>query len=1410
MPFDNINPFAPQPINYNVPRNNDGDKDVDINSPEFQNYMFGLTDSYMSDPYDNVNPNMDYSAEMYRNINPLSQQQIQSTPTIGDMSKQSPAGGQQIGQQQLFSPFMNYAPYGTPEWSAFSAGRGFQTVAGVNRGQYDYLSPEEQRRMKGRGIFAGVTGTLGAGLGIAKSGMAGAALQKRENFQRQNMLENMREGQTMAQNLPSFYGSGFYSGQGAMFQDGGSIGEKITGNYIIEDPLNSNVNVESNEFIQSPEGQIAQVHPDANRHHEGGVNVNLQAGSKVLSDNIVLSKAAREFLKSAGVQADGKTLTFAQAMERVEDKIGYKKLVEEQAKHADKYTKLQTELSELEDPLSTGTLRANNYAYSEVMTNIEKQKQELEPTRNKIFNFLFEAQEADKEFGDPKKLRKPVTQTEMANGGITQTTPQSAQTDIKGYMQDLTQVSTPQNLTQGYYQVDPMTGQMLPLPIEKQVSFEQNLRRANPSNVQITPTGRTLDPMTGQLTPQMQDGGRTLQDIVNGVEVIPEGKGYRLKAPFNVDELPIEERDALYDWAGSEYNRIVSEKLNQAQSTQGQVVTNQPATRQQQLQNHPLKVRQDGGQIDPMTGNIIMQNGNDPLTISVYNTMGEMVEIPTTSWDNTQRKGFLKESPEFSKFFKQTKGQPLYTHKGRFENPRTGEVTNATYISPVKENFDPTAALYYKPSEKDISKGVFNFTSPITEESQEGLQIKQDGGEVEQVFQGVVEMLMQGAQPQEIFPQLVQMGMDEQEATMLIEEAVQIASQMAQQQEMPQEEMMMQDGGYKVQRSSERKGKTHKVTAPDGTVKFFGDPNLKNKPNNEDAKKAWYARHKKSLDNNPHFRAYARETWQDGGEIPEEQQEIVGGVIDYLLEIADPTQREKEAQKAMEDLATDGINIDLMPYIFPEEQMMQDGGQTDPTMQLIQMFAQISGIDPEQIMAELQQMPPEEAEQMLAQMEQEVMAAQQGQAQQASQEMYDPMTGQLIAQNGVRVRDNQKIGNRGLAQDSKGYRVPTNIPIDEKIVETFTTRKELEDLPITTIQSLESLEKGTYGVQKKDLEALFKEHSWYFTNEDVRQRFIDDIKKAKGKPSDEVKKFQKAHAQKLGSDLKDAGYSDDAIKRYLKKYSFGSGDDFTRLQAIDGLLGDYTYTRPVINIKKTEAGESVVEIETPTGEEIEAPLEDILNPYQRLDAARQPLMDIRTARRLPPDPLQAPAFVQARFQDPMPTKQSWEQPVQQIQSAARAATSMIGSMPGGQAAAQIANTQRIASQQASEAVQKVESGNIDRMQRYYDQRMGVRNQEEMARVQGLRAYDTLATTAMDKTRQDVRNYYDTVQSDRLNYEKDLRNLQLAQNVYFPTYDYQGNVIRETQPQFIFNPLVAQAAQPAQAQNGGKIYKTKRK
>jgi hypothetical protein len=86
-------------------------------------------------------------------------------------------------------------------------------------------------------------------------------------------------------------------------------------------------------------------------------------------------------------------------------------------------------------------------------------------------------------------------------------------------------------------------------------------------------------------------------------------------------------------------------------------------------------------------------------------------------------------------------------------------------------------------------------------------------------------------------------------------------------------------GGYVVKRSSERKGKTHVVTGPDGTKKYFGDSNLGQHPNDPARKKAFYARHEKNLKKNPYFRAFARETWAEGGTVGSTMEKANGGNV---------------------------------------------------------------------------------------------------------------------------------------------------------------------------------------------------------------------------------------------------------------------------------------------------------------------------------------------------------------------------------------------------------------------------------------------------------------------------------------------------------------------------------------------------
>lgn len=76
---------------------------------------------------------------------------------------------------------------------------------------------------------------------------------------------------------------------------------------------------------------------------------------------------------------------------------------------------------------------------------------------------------------------------------------------------------------------------------------------------------------------------------------------------------------------------------------------------------------------------------------------------------------------------------------------------------------------------------------------------------------------------------------------------------------------MKEGARYIVKPSNDRKGKTHVVISPNGDKQYFGDRNLGQHPKDEKRKEAFWARHKKNLDNNPAFKAFANATWKKDG-----------------------------------------------------------------------------------------------------------------------------------------------------------------------------------------------------------------------------------------------------------------------------------------------------------------------------------------------------------------------------------------------------------------------------------------------------------------------------------------------------------------------------------------------------------------
>ena len=132
------------------------------------------------------------------------------------------------------------------------------------------------------------------------------------------------------------------------------------------------------------------------------------------------------------------------------------------------------------------------------------------------------------------------------------------------------------------------------------------------------------------------------------------------------------------------------------------------------------------------------------------------------------------------------------------------------------------------------------------------------------------------------------------------------------------------NGGYTVVRSNDRKGKTHKVIGPDGTVKYFGDSKLGQHPKDPERKAAFYARHKKNLDRNPYFRAFARKTWAEGGQTPDER-EMVNGIADILSQVNDRQNRAQIARQMVKDFNNENVTYNYNDFM--EKSSLEYGGQ---------------------------------------------------------------------------------------------------------------------------------------------------------------------------------------------------------------------------------------------------------------------------------------------------------------------------------------------------------------------------------------------------------------------------------------------------------------------------------------------------
>ena len=187
------------------------------------------------------------------------------------------------------------------------------------------------------------------------------------------------------------------------YKNGGKTGqpkvEKILTGEIItglskqqEDQVNAEL--ERNEYVKHPNDDVQKV--VGKTHAQGGELLNLEEGTKIVSDNLkVGGKLAKELRKEDEISIKAKN-TYASAVDKFTKEIGLQKLNDEQEA-------LFKKLKEQEDIKDESTANLNNQFLAERIKEIEDEKKPLLKRRAEFVDKIVEEQEKSKDKGGHNK-----------------------------------------------------------------------------------------------------------------------------------------------------------------------------------------------------------------------------------------------------------------------------------------------------------------------------------------------------------------------------------------------------------------------------------------------------------------------------------------------------------------------------------------------------------------------------------------------------------------------------------------------------------------------------------------------------------------------------------------------------------------------------------------------------------------------------------------------------------------------------------------------------------------------------------------------------------------------------------------------------------------------------------------------
>ena len=267
----------------------------------------------------------------------------------------------------------------------FKAGQSFGFNADILK------NPEAIRQARNGNIFRGVGAVGKSLLNIGRLVGAGLGFQNRENDFIEQYLQQRSEGIAGNNNF-RFENGGLLQ----YFRAGGTVEDlpiekALTGEYITGLPekqeKEANAEVERGEYIQHPNSDIQKV--VGKSHESGGEKVNLENGTRVISDNLKIGGDLSKMLKKdydIKVKAGD---TYATTIDKYTKKIGLTSLNEEQESL---FKKLKAE----EDTKDESTANLNRQFLSGRINEIEKEKSPLLAKRKDFVQVIFEKQEADK------------------------------------------------------------------------------------------------------------------------------------------------------------------------------------------------------------------------------------------------------------------------------------------------------------------------------------------------------------------------------------------------------------------------------------------------------------------------------------------------------------------------------------------------------------------------------------------------------------------------------------------------------------------------------------------------------------------------------------------------------------------------------------------------------------------------------------------------------------------------------------------------------------------------------------------------------------------------------------------------------------------------------------------------------